>query len=52
MARNLREGETGDTTNLVDGVEDAELRARRVIEVVLPVIHDLGGVQHGTVAFC
>lgn len=46
---NLRDGETSNTTNLVDRVEDAEFRTLRVIEIVLPFVHDLGGVKHRTV---
>lgn len=45
---NIREWETGDATNLVDGVQNTQLRALGVTKVVLPVIHGLGGVQHGT----
>ena len=39
---NVRERETGNATNLVDGVEDTKLGALRVAKVLLPGIHDLG----------
>jgi hypothetical protein len=46
--KNVREWETGDTANLVNGVEDTELGALGMTKVILPVIHGLGSVQHGT----
>lgn len=52
-----RERETGNTTNLVDRVEDTKLGSLGMTKVILPIVHGLGSVQHGTanalsVSFC
>lgn len=45
---NVRERETGNATNLVDRVENTKLGARGVTEIILPIVHGLRRVQHGS----
>lgn len=45
---NIREWETGNATNLVDRVENTKLGARGVTEIILPIVHGLRRVQHGS----
>jgi hypothetical protein len=43
---NSHERKADQTTNLVDCVHQSQLGARRVMEILLPVIQILGGVKH------
>lgn len=44
----VREWETSNATNLVDRVKNAKLGALGLPEVVLPIVHGLRRVQHGS----